>query len=120
MKDRKSNYPKEQGIIIATSAAIPGYKLKEYKGLVWASTGKAKFILQDLVALGRMVVGGEITEYWDLLNESRHEIMQQLNHNAKLLGANAIVDVKISTSQVVPGTLEILAYGTAVTVSKGK
>lgn len=99
---------------IVTTSFVPGYKVTKVKGLVWASTVRAKFILKDLIAMIRMILGGEVKEYTQLLNEARHSILRQLNENAKQLGANGIINVKISTSQVVPGTIEILAYGTAV------
>ena len=99
---------------IVTTDFVPGYRVTKAKGLVWASSVRAKFILQDILAMGRVIMGGEVKEYTQLLNETRHIIFLQLNENAKQLGANGIINVKIATSQVVPGTIEILAYGTAV------
>lgn len=108
----------ETGIQIVTSHFIPGYEIKEVKGLVWGSSVRAKFILKDLVAGLRVMAGGEVKEYWELLNETRHDVLKQLNVNANTLGANAIINVKMATSQVVPGTIELLAYGTAVVIEK--
>jgi uncharacterized protein YbjQ (UPF0145 family) len=109
-----------KGVHIVTTSTVPGYENAEVKGLVWASSVRAKFILQDLVAMLRIIKGGEVHEYWELMNEARHDILQKLNKNAVELGANAIVSVKLVTSQVVPGTVEILAYGTAVVLKKKK
>lgn len=109
---------KEKGIHIVTTEYVPGYKIKEVKGLVWASSVRAKSILKDLIAMARITYGGEVHEYWELINEARHEILIKLNRNAKEIGANAIVDINLVTSQVVPGTIEIMAYGTAVLIEK--
>ncbi len=107
-------------IHIVTTSKVPGYKTEEVKGLVWASSVRAKFFLQDLKAMVRIFFGGEVKEYYDLLNEARREILWKLNHNAKELGANAVVNVRLVATQIVPGTVEILAYGTAVRVSRKK
>lgn len=105
-------------IQIVTAPYIEGYKIKEVKGLVWASSVRAKSIFKDIVAAFRVMAGGEVKEYWELLNEGRHEILKRLNKNTIEMGANAVVNVKLVTSQIVPGTIEILAYGTAVVIEK--
>jgi uncharacterized protein YbjQ (UPF0145 family) len=99
---------------IVTTPFVPGHRVTAVKGLVWANSVKARSILKDIVAMVRVILGGEVWEYTQLLNEARHEIMLKLNENAKRLKANGIINVKISTAQIVPGTVEILAYGTAV------
>ena len=113
----------KEGIPIVTTESITGYEITEVKGLVWASSVKAKSIIKDIIAMFRVMWGGDIKEYWELINEARHEILKKLNENAKAMDANAIVKLRLTTSQVVPGTIEIMAYGTAVTIvpeSKGK
>lgn len=108
----------QKGVHIVTTEYVPGYRIIEVRGLVWASSVRAKSIFKDIIAMFRIMYGGEVPEYWELINEARHEILAKLNRNAKELGANAIVDVNFITSQVVPGTIEIMAYGTAVKVEK--
>lgn len=105
-------------IPIVSTNFIPGHKVKELKGLVWATSIRAKNFFQDLAAIARIFIGGEIHEYMDLTNEARQEVLKKLNENAKFLGGNAIIGVKLVTSQIVPGTIEILAYGTAVLIEK--
>lgn len=120
MKDHGVVGASEHKILIVTSSTIPGFTIRETKGLVWASTVRAKNILEDLRALSGVVVGGEIREYVGLVNEARHEIFKRLNINAKAMGANAVVDVRLNTSTLVPGTVEIMAYGTAVVIASEK
>jgi len=119
---KKEKFVKKSGsfgtIHIVTTPKVPGYKIKEVRGFVWASSVRAKFFLQDLKAMVRIFLGGEINEYYDLLNEARREILYKLNHNAKAMDANAVISVKLLATQIVPGTVEILAYGTAVKVEK--
>ncbi len=110
----------EKGIHIVTSNFIPGFKVKEVKGLVWASSVRSKFFLEDLKAHIRMFLGGEVNEYTNLLNEGRWEIMNKLNSNAKKMNANAVIDMKMATSQLIGSTVEMLAYGTAVVIEKEK
>ena len=105
-------------VIIVSSETIPGYEILEYKGLVWASTVRSKFILSELVAVIRAILGGEVKEYWQLVNEGRNVIMKRLNKNANDMEANGVIAVRLATSQIIPGTIEILAYGTAVRIKK--
>lgn len=107
-------------IPIVTTSVIQGFEIKEVKGMVWASSVRAKSFLQDLKALFRVFLGGEVKEYTSLLNDTRRDILLRLNTNAKKMGANAVVDVDMVSTQVVPGTVEILAYGTAVVVEETK
>ena len=120
MKDSTAAEPGEHKIMIVTSSHIPGFTIQETKGLVWASTVRAKNLLEDLRAMGGAVAGGEISEYVNLVNEARHEIFRRLNVNAKRMNANAIVDVRLNTASIMPGTVEILAYGTAVVIAPEK
>ncbi|MEW6294783.1 MAG: heavy metal-binding domain-containing protein [Candidatus Diapherotrites archaeon] len=105
---------KEKGVHIVSTPFVPRHKITEVKGLVWASTVRSKFFLDDLKAWARMLAGGEVKEYRELLNEARRDILKKLNDNAKELNANAVISVVLNTAPIVPGTVEILAYGTAV------
>ena len=102
---------------VVTTQEIPGYEIKEVKGLVWGTTVRARFVGKDILAILRVLVGGEVKEYTQMINTARRYVIERMVENAKILGANAIVGVNIgSTAQVVPGTAEIFAYGTAVIV----
>ena len=103
-------------MIIVTTPTISGYKINESLGLVRGSTTRARFIGRDIVAGLRMIAGGEVKEYTKLLMESREQALQRMIADAKTLGADAVVNVRFSTSAMAAGASEILAYGTAVVV----
>ncbi len=104
-------------VLISTTDSIPGYKTVEYKGLVWSSSARSKHIGSDFAALGTSLFGGEITQYKKLLNEGRNDMVQGIVKNAELIGANAVVGVRFGTTQIMPATLDIFAYGTAVVIA---
>lgn len=120
MADKGKRKGKEKPIQIVTSSKIEGHKIVETKGLVWANSVRAKFLLEDLKALFKIFAGGEIKEYSNLINEGRWDVFRKLNSNAKVLGANAIIDLRFISNQVISGTVEISAYGTAVVIEKEK
>ena len=99
---------------MTTSDLIPGRVVKETIGLVKGNTIRAKHIGKDIVAGLRNIVGGEIKEYTEALNEAREEATKRMVKNADELGADAIVAVRFTTSQVMAGAAELLVYGTAV------
>lgn len=102
---------------VVTTEELPGYNIKEVKGLVWGTTVRSKFVGKDILALLRILVGGEIPEYVEMINEAKRYVIEKMVSNAKLLGANAVIETRINTtSQVVPGAVEICVYGTAVVV----
>ena len=101
-------------MILTTSSNIPGYAITETKGLVKGSTIRARHVGKDIVAGLRTIVGGEITEYTEMMAESREEAQQRMLKRAEDMGANAITDIRFTTSMVMSNTSEILAYGTAV------
>ncbi|MCD4739751.1 YbjQ family protein [archaeon] len=105
-----------EGIPVATSEAIPGYTIKAYKGYVWGTTVKARFIGHDIIAAVKMLIGGEIDQYTNMINEAKLEAVHKMVKNAKALDANAVISVRAGTAQVLPGTVEIFCYGTAVEV----
>ena len=107
--------PHSLPIHVVTTDEIPGYTIKEVKGLVWGTTVRAKFIGKDILALLKVLVGGEVHHYTDMVNEARRYVIQRMVENARALGANAVVGARIgTTSQIIGGTVEIFAYGTAV------
>ena len=101
-------------MILTTSSTIPGYAITESKGLVKGSTIRARHVGKDIVASLRTVIGGEIKEYTEMMAESREEAQQRMTERAEEIGANAITDIRFTTSMVMSNTSEILAYGTAV------
>ena len=101
-------------MILTTSSTIPGYAITESKGLVKGSTIRARHVGKDIVASLRTFIGGEIKEYTEMMAESREEAQQRMLERAAEIGANAITDIRFTTSMVMSNTSEILAYGTAV------
>ena len=102
-------------MLVTTVNELPGKKV-EVIGLVMGNTIKAKHIGKDLVAGLRNIVGGEIKEYTEALSEAREQALERMLQEAKKLGADAVVGVRFTTSAVMAGAAELLAYGTAVKV----
>jgi len=103
-------------VILSNIETIPGKKITRFYGLVSGSTVRAKNVGRDIMAGLRNLVGGELKGYTELLNEARDEAVQRMTEQAESLGANAIVNVRFSTSSVAQGAAELFAYGTAVQV----
>ena len=103
-------------MIIATSDEIHGKKIVEVLGLVRGNTIRARHVGRDILAKFRNIVGGEITEYTKMIAESREQALDRLKAEAQKLGANAIITLRFSTSSMMQGAAELLAYGTAVKV----
>lgn len=103
-------------MMIVTTPTIHGKKIKLTHGLVRGNTIRARHLGNDIGAVFKNMVGGEIRTYAKLLEESREEALQRMMNDAERLGANAIVSVRIATSVVMGGAAEMLAYGTAVTI----
>ena len=104
-------------MIIVNTDFVPGHRVEEALGLVRGSTIRAKHIGKDIMAGLRTLVGGEIKEYTEMIIESRAESMRRMEAQAEKLGANAVINVRFVTSQVMAGAAELLAYGTAVKVA---
>ncbi|MCA9548947.1 MAG: YbjQ family protein [Myxococcales bacterium] len=101
-------------MLLTTTDEVAGRKVREVKGLVRGNSIRARHVGHDLVAVFRNLVGGEIREYTKLMGESREQALDRLMEQASLLGANAVVGVRFTTSMVMNGAAELLAYGTAV------
>jgi uncharacterized protein YbjQ (UPF0145 family) len=100
----------------STTDMIEGKKITKNLGLVRGNTIRARHLGKDVMAGLKNIVGGEISEYTKLMAESREQSIDRMVENADELGANAVVGVKFSTSQIMGGAAEILVYGTAVVV----
>jgi uncharacterized protein YbjQ (UPF0145 family) len=96
--------------------SIPGKRIVEHYGLVAGNTVRAKHVGRDIMASLKNIVGGELKGYTELLQEARLESTQRMVAQARALGANAIVNVRFSTSSVAQGASELYTYGTAVLV----
>jgi uncharacterized protein YbjQ (UPF0145 family) len=103
-------------MIISNIETIPNKKIIEHYGVVSGSTVRAKHVGRDLMAGLKNIVGGELKGYTELLSESRDEAIDRMKTQAKKLGANAILNVRFSTSSVSAGASELYVYGTAVKV----
>ncbi len=103
-------------MIITTSHTIANKKITKTYGLVRGNTIRARHVGKDIKAAFRHIIGGEITEYTKLMGESREQAIDRMVQQAEALGANAIVAANFSTSMIMGGAAEILAYGTAVVV----
>ena len=101
-------------MIVVNTEEIAGYQIVQTKGIVQGNTVRAKHIGKDIGAGLKNLVGGELKGYTELLTESRREAMERMLAQAQQLGANAVVNVRFSTSAVTQGAAELYAYGTAV------
>lgn len=103
-------------MLLSNIESIPGKQIETYFGIVQGSSVRSKHAGRDFMAGLKNIFGGELKGYTELLNESREEATERMIQNAKLMGANAIINVRYSTSSITAGAAEIFAYGTAVKV----
>ena len=103
-------------MFLTNTEEVPGKKIVACFGVVSGSTVRAKHAGRDIMAGVKNIFGGELTGYTELLSEAREQAMERMRDQAEQLGANAIVNVRFSTSSVTAGASEIYIYGTAVTV----
>lgn len=104
-------------MIITTIETVPGREISSNLGIVRGSTVRARNFGRDIFAGLKNIVGGEITEYTKLQAQSREEALTRMIDDAVRLGADAVVNVRFTTSTIMQGASEILAYGTAVKLS---
>ncbi|MDH5674074.1 MAG: YbjQ family protein [Myxococcales bacterium] len=103
-------------MILSNLEEVPGRQIVEFYGVVSGSTVRAKHIGRDFMAGLKNLVGGELKGYTELLHEAREEALARMTQQAQSVGANAVVNVRFSTSSVAQGAAELFAYGTAVRV----
>ena len=101
-------------MIVSNMEIIPGKRIKEHLGLVQGSTVRTKHVGRDIMASFKNMFGGELRGYTELLHESREEAINRMKKQAEAIGANAVLNVRFSTSSVTQGAAELFAYGTAV------
>ena len=105
-------------MLLTTLETLQGYEITETLGMVRANTVRTRHVGKDILAALRNIIGGEIVEYTKMLAESREPVMDRRENNARELDADAIVCIRFTTSAVMQGAAELLAYGTAVKLKK--
>ncbi len=101
-------------MIITTTETIPNKEITEILGIARGSTVRAKSIVSDFVASLKNFVGGELNEYTRLQGQSREQALARMMRDAQRMNADAVINVRLTTSTITQGASEILAYGTAV------
>jgi len=102
--------------LIVTTPYVPGYRVTKVIGITYGLIVRSRGLGRNIVAGLRSIGGGEITEYTQLLEQSRHEALVRLQEHAQKVGANAVVSVNFDTSEMGEVMTEIMAFGTAVVV----
>lgn len=105
-------------MVISTTENIPNKEVIEILGIARGSTVRARNVGRDIFAVVKNIVGGEISEYTKLQADSREQALQRMKDDATKLNADAIINVRFTTSMIMQGVAEILAYGTAVKFKK--
>lgn len=101
-------------MLLTTLEYVPGKTITKHLGLVQGSTVRSKHIGRDIMAGLKNIFGGELKGYTELLQESRDEAVARMEQQANSIGANAILNIRFSTSNITQGASELYAYGTAV------
>ncbi len=104
------------GMLVVTTDAVPGHRITKVLGLVRGNTIRARHVGSDIFAVFKTLVGGEIEGYTKMMAESREQSLDRMRAEAVARGGNAIVGMRVTTSTVMQGAAEILAYGTAVVI----
>ncbi|MCA0171085.1 YbjQ family protein [Bacillus sp. RAR_GA_16] len=103
-------------MMIVTTDHVANKTIKEVIGYVRGSTVQSKHVGKDILASLRTIVGGEITEYTEMMTEARQRAIARMVRDAEEKGANAIVAFRLQSSAVMSNASEIIAYGTAVVI----
>lgn len=101
-------------MILVNTEYVPGREVQQVLGLVQGNTIRAKHLGRDIAASFKNLVGGELKGYTELLTEARRQATERMMAQAQQLGANAVVNVRFTTSAISQGAAELYAYGTAV------
>ena len=101
-------------IVLTNTETVPGRTIIRHIGLVQGNVVRAKHVGRDIAAGLKNLVGGELRGYTELLEEARRDALGRMVEDARARGANAVVNVRLSTSSVTSGASELYAYGTAV------
>ena len=103
-------------MIQTTTETVAGYEITAVLGLNRGNTIRARHLGKDIAATFKNMAGGEITDYTKMMAESREQALDRMSEEAQLLGADAVVAIRFTTSSVMQGAAEILVYGTAVKI----
>ncbi len=103
-------------VIAVTTPYVPGCRIVRVLGVTWGLIVRSRGLGRNITAGLRALGGGEITEYTQLLDQTRHQALERLQQHAQALGANAVIGVGFASSELSEVMSEILAYGTAVLV----
>lgn len=101
---------------VTPSPTVPGKRVARSYGLVYGNTIRARHLGKDILAALKGLIGGEIGEYTKMLGEAREQSLDRMRAAARKTGANAVVNVRLTTSYVMANAAEIMAYGDAVTL----
>ena len=105
-------------MLISNIEIVPGRAIARHLGMVQGNTVRAKHVGKDIMAGFKNIFGGELTAYTELLSEAREEAVSRMVAHAEAIGANAVINVRFSTSSVTAGAAELFAYGTAVVLAE--
>ena len=103
---------------IVTTESLPGFKILRVCGVATGSTVRTRDFTKDMASAFKTIIGGELTHYTSLLQESRQEALDRMRENASKMDANAVVCARLVTSNIAPTASEVMAYGTAVVVER--
>lgn len=103
-------------MLITTSESIPGKNISQILGVARGNTVRARNIGSDIAAGLKNIVGGEVRGYVKLMSDAREEALQRMIQEAEKMGADAVITVRFVTAQIMQGSAELLAYGTAVKI----
>lgn len=103
-------------ILLTNMESVPGRTIVRHIGLAQGNVVRAKHVGRDIAASLKNIVGGELRGYTELLEEARRDAIHRMTEDARAQGANAVVNIRLSTSSVTTGASELYAYGTAVVI----
>ncbi len=103
-------------MIVVTTPYLAGYRVQQVQGQVFGLVVRSRGFAGNLAAGLRSIVGGEIHEYTELLENTRRQALDRMVQNAQLMGANAVISMRFDSSEIGNTMSEIVAYGTAVVV----
>ena len=104
-------------VLLLNSDVVPGREITEILGLVQGHTVYAIWLGKDLSAILRLILGGELTEYTEMMGSARSTATERMTAKAAAMGADAVINVRYMTTSVVASAAELLVYGTAVKLS---
>jgi len=104
--------------MVTTTEKVPGFEVEKVIGLVWGSSIKARHVGKDIKMALKHIVGGELTDYAEMMEDARRTALSRMLEHARQLGADAVINIRMTTSMVMSGAAEIIIYGTAVKLKK--